>query len=414
MTTYSNLSNVCTALANHGKNFQQYLDSGPTKTARQAAATEIGALCDAMTGYSGNTFTNLKSLATVLCKDNEVQDELSHTALSTRNGARTEWTQLITDINAWEVSEGLAAGSYGNATTLMNLVLAAGMPNDLGQWSDKLTPLQMTNAATAISNLVTVLNANTFSLDVYAQQPDFFLDAGLGISYATTGTGTDVGTGTDEGIITWTSRKVGGVAGLEFDAYGNVGYLPSVSDLNDKPALFLISDAYLEYLGEVLSNNAGDLLMVILPAVDATTGIVMAQSDKSEADHYYYVARYSSGFVFRCLGDEGAAAASAQTGSTALAAGTAYCLTVSCSTARVLSSRLNGAVETVNGNDANTYWFGRPTGVDSTQIGCRILSGSASGFFTGYIAAIVGFDSQDDTKRNAVETALMTRYGISA
>ncbi len=174
---YSNLAAFIAGAAGYGKNFQQYIDGVPSLTVRQGVATDLAQLCAEVAGYSGNTFPNLTALVSALSQTNEVQNILSQRSQSERNSARTEWAQLITDFNAIEVQEGYSAGSYGATTTLINLILAAGMPNDLGQWADKLTASQITNAATAVSNMTTRATAMTSRLQGLAFAPYLWFDS---------------------------------------------------------------------------------------------------------------------------------------------------------------------------------------------------------------------------------------------
>lgn len=263
---YTSLTSFMSGLASYGKNFQQYLDGVPSLSSRQAVATDLAQLTAEVAGYSGNTFANLNSLATALSSSSDVQNELSHTVQATRNSARTEWTQMIADFNALEVEEGYAAGDYGATSTLINAVLAAWMPNDLGQWSDKLTESQMSNAATALSALATRANLMVNALSVFGAAPEYWWDVRHGIVYEGTGTGT----GSDIEVMSWTDR----VAGVSVESTG--GDAPVMTEwVNSQNALLFSNiNQIMSRSGSVMAGSTGYIMAAFERDVSVTKSTI--------------------------------------------------------------------------------------------------------------------------------------------
>lgn len=408
MATYSNLSTFVSALCGYDDP-QQYLDH-VGNTVRGNAYTDLAALCTRVAAVSGNSYSTLTALMNRLRNaGNDVQGQLDHESSSNRNTAATQFSTLVTDVNAIETQLGLTNGDYSAATTLLTDLLQTSTPNDLGTWINRTTPTEFSNAATAVAALVTQANALDTVMALLGYEPDLYLDAQYRTNTTTDGGWVDTWTSIDGNAYAFKSPTIG-QTGTGTGTSDNAIYDAEVSALNDKPALdFDGTDDYLRHTAAILTGSAGAVFLVGSITAGSAVQYAFSESKESDANNFVCFGENANEKPKITTNVAGGAATVEGNGTvtnahlwTFASSGTAYTINV------------DGNAHSLTGTD-DGRWFGDVTGLANTTIGAsRRNTYTPSSPWDGAVACILAFDSALSTANiSAIEALLMSRYGLT-
>ena len=415
---YTNLSNFMSGLTSYGKHAPRYLDH-VGNTTRQAAYTEFLEIVNGVAGYDSNSYTNLTGLLSRLAyAGNDVQGQLDHESKATRSAAATELQTLMTTFALMEGLEGLSAGDYTNFTDRFVDLMSA--PNNVYNWSQKVTSSQMAAANTALLAFAT--QAAKIPIDVHALIPDLWMDAGYDSSLTMGGyDGTATSTGTEEDRVEeWTNKLNSDHA---FTAAVDVRPTYQATGVGGKPAI-----AFDKTVGQYLTRAARmftgtthtTILVGQITTGNTTSAAFWGQTVPSHEKRFFRCGRRadSADRVPIINTNNNTTSDRDGRGSTTLPYSEALLLTYDVYQAFDDATnnnriRYKGAEETIT-SAVGCNAPGDITGATHTYIGGTIVNNALSHGLYGLIAELLIWNSSLSTAQiESVEAWLAAKYGIT-